>query len=356
MRTFNLKSSARHITEANFRSGEKIVGANGEINAGSREELLSRVVELAEMIGAGEMFTDLSHANMPETASVNSREELAAAYHDPKLWAEMGASLAAELNERTMRDGFMRTVFTRGTVEQGQYPRVRVRTPNVKAVVSKGVGHVYPQWVRDRYINVDEATYSANVRVLELDMQQGSADTLEDKFYEAQEQILVQEDRTTIALFRAATGVYNPATYFSGAFTPTILAGMTQTVTDWNLPAATLLFSNDIMTDFRVGTAFAEYYDPISKYEIIQTGRIGSMYGLQLLTDGFREENLKVLNRGEVFLMTSPEMLGVYTDRGPLQSNPVDSYSDGVAGRGWFIYEHLSNTLANAKGIATASR
>lgn len=355
MRHIAIKPKALHITEANFRnSGEKVVGRDGNINAGSTREVMAKLLEISQMIASGEMFTDVSHVATPDMPS--NAQVLAQAYNDPEAWAELGSDLAAEIQERLMRDGFMRTVFDRGEAQEGSIPRVRIRTPNVRAVVSRGPGQTYAQYVRDRYAQVDEFTVSSNVRVMDLEMHQGSGDILEDKFYEAQEQILVAEDRVVTGLFRAATGIYNAPTYFSGAFTPTVLQGLRQSITDWRLPASTFLFANDILSDLLVGNDFSTWFDPITKYEIVQTGRIGSLLGLSLITDGYREENLQVLNAGESYMLTAPNMLGVYTDRGPVRSEPVSAYADGVAARGWALSEHISAMLANAKGIASASR
>lgn len=356
MRKFNLSPSARHITEANFRgSNEKIVGRDGHINGGSVQEVAARILEIASMINSGDLFTDVSHSVTPDTA-VNARAELAAAYHDAEAWAELGTAITSEIQGRVLRDGFMRVLFDRGEVQEGATPRIRVRTPNVRAIVSKGVGMHHPQYVRDRYMPVDEFTIAANVRVEELEMHQGSGNILEDKFYEAQEQILVKEDKVAVGLLRAATGVYNPATYFSGAFTPVIMQGMREDLTAWSLPVSTFLFSIDLGSDMLVGSAFSDWYDPITKYDHIQSGRIGQLMGMNLITDGFREPNLQVLEQGEAFMTTTPGMLGGYTDRGPIMSRPVDSYPDGVAARGWYMNEHLSCALANAKGVVTASR
>lgn len=357
MRKFNVRPTARHITESNYRnSNEKIVGADGHINAGSTQEVMIKLAEIASMIGTGELYTDASHALTPETASTLSRADIEEAMADPALWAEVGTSITSEIQTRLMRDGFMRSFLSQGNVDEGATPRLRIRTPNTRAIIAKGLGENYAQYVNDRYMPVDEYTISANIRVENLAIHQGSGNILEDKFYEAQEQFLVKEDRVLVSQFRTATGMYNNATYFSGSFNPVIFAGLRETLTGWSLPASKFLFSNDILTDFMVGSDFSEYYDPITKYEIIQTGRVGSIFGLEMYTDGYREETLRVLNQGECFMTSSPEQLGAYTDRGPIQSNPVDSYSDGVAARGWFMFEYLSTAVANAKAVVTASR
>jgi len=355
MRKFNVKPKALHITEANFKgSNDKVVGHDGNINGGSVKEVMARLLEISQMITAGDMFTDVSHVATPDQAS--PREVLAAAYNDAGQWAELGSGLAAEITERTLRDGFMRSIFERGDVAEGSLPRIRVRTPGVRAIVTRGVGNIYPQYVRDRFLTVDEFTVSASPRILDLDMLQGSGDILEDKFYEGMEGILVTEDRIVVGLLRSASGMNNAPTFFSGSFNPVVLQGLRQSITDWKLPASKFLFANDILSDIMVGNDFSTWFDPITKYEIVQTGRIGNLLGLELITDGYREESLQVLNSGETFMLTNPESLGVYTDRGPVRSEPVNGYPDGVIARGWLLSEFLSCTLVNTKGVATASR
>lgn len=357
-----LRASARHITEATGRnSNEKIVGAGGEINAGSKRELMHKILEISQMISGGEMYTDVSHMNTPDTSNAaleDANAILEEAYHgDPHAeWAELGSGLAAELDERLMRDGFMRTIFSRGEVAENSIVRIRVRTPNVRGVVSRGVGTVYPQFVRDKYILADEFQISANPRVEELDMHQGSSDILEDKFYESQEQIMIGEDRTVHALMKASVGIYNAPIYFTGAFSPVVFQGLRQSVTDWNLPAQNLVFANDILSDMIVGNDFTTWFDPVTQYDILQTGRVGSLLGMNMITDGYREPTLQVLQKGEVFCTASPNYTGAYTDRGPVRSEPVTSYPDGIAARGWYVYEHISATLSNAKAVAMATK
>ena len=349
-----------HITEARFRgSEERIVGNDGHINAGSQQEVLNRILEIAQMVSSSEIQTDVSHRDAMDDGKTN-RQILEEAYHDGDSndWAELGSGLASELQTRMLRDGFMRSILERGDVAEGSIVRHRVRTPNVTAVASRGVAQTYPQYVRDRYMVVEEFTIDANPRVEELDMHQGSGDILEDKFYEAQEAILVQEDRTLIALLDATAGIHNTPIYFTGLVTPTIFRGMRQAISDWNLPAPTsMIMANDIMYDLQdENTSWISVLNPVTQYEILQTGRIGNIYGMDLITDGFREESLQVIDRGSLYATTAPNYLGSYTDRGPVRSNPRDQYDDGVPARGWYMYEHISAVIGNAKGATVAKR
>lgn len=360
----NLNRIAKqHITEARRGTSlTRFVGANNEINATDKRDLLKAFAELANQIASGDVYTDMS-GNAPPTQSsreiaAENREIVRSAYNDKTgpAWAELGSGIALELQNRIEREGFMRQVLARADVAEGSIPRIRIRVPNVRAVVARGVAQNWPQYVRDRYIAADEFTISANVRVEELDMHQGSADILEDKFYESQEAIAVQEDLVVKNLMDASVGIYNNVTYYSGAFTPALFQALRYNITRWRLPIGNFLFASDMISDFLVGTDFINFYDPISRYEMIQTGSIGSFFGSNFITDGFREPTLRVLNDGEVYATSLPEYTGAYTDRGPIQSSPQDSYADGVVARGWFMFEHISAVLGNAKAVAKGQR
>lgn len=119
---------------------------------------------------------------------------------------------------------------------------------------------------------------------------------------------------------------------------------------------STSIMSGDVMNDLLVGNDFSTYWDPVSKYQLLQTGNVGSVLGTSIITDGFREPNLRVLEDGELFFTSSPDFTGVYTDRGPIQSVPVDSYPDGSPSRGWSMAEFISAALANAKSVAIGMR
>lgn len=355
MRT-NQKRTVLHATEARFRNGDRIVGANGELNAANKNELIARLAELASLVAQGEVST-------AETASVETaaqrRQAFVDAYHSPTsdpAWAELGAAISQELTTRVEREGFMRSILERNEVMQGSVPRIRVRVPNVRAVVSRGPTQIWPQFVRDNYFTTDEFYITANPRVENIEITQGSSDILEDKFFEGLEAILVAEDRVVKGLMDAAQGIYNDPVYYAGDFTPAVLAQVMQLVTRHRLPASTIIFSNDLLTDLLTASAYSTWFDPISKYEIIQTGRVGRLLGLDMITDGYREPSLQVLEPGEFYITTTPNMLGGYTDRGPVESRPQDMFGMHVPARGWAMHEQISILLANARGVAKGKK
>jgi hypothetical protein len=47
---------------------------------------------------------------------------------------------------------------------------------------------------------------------------------------------------------------------------------------------------------------------------------------------------------------------GIYTDRGGVQSQPIDISHEQLPGRGWAMSELLSMSIANSRSVAKARR
>lgn len=340
-----------------FGSNERLVGSNGELNAGSNKELFSRIIELAGRHERGEFQLEAASSFDRSIKSKERREELLASYHDhtSARWAELGASVAAEISNRVTRMGFSRRMLTRADVATPGIARIRVPENNVEAVVSTGPTQVGYEVIRGKYIFPTEFYIQANPRVEQKDISQGSGDILEELFLDAQQAILIQEDRTYIAMVNAAAAIYNGITYFTGQLTPAVVAQLQENVNGWGLPISNLMLSMDLIKDINTGTAFNDWLEPVSRLEIILTGRLGTLLGMDIMTDGFRDPKLKVLEPGELIVSTLPENLGAYTDRGPVQAEPRVNDKD-FPGKGWYMFEEVSFTVANAKGIAKAKR
>jgi len=59
---------------------------------------------------------------------------------------------------------------------------------------------------------------------------------------------------------------------------------------------------------------------------------------------------------GEQFILGNPENLGQYTDRGGIDSLPLDGATEGIAGRGWMMSEYVSMLVANSRAVAKGKR
>jgi hypothetical protein len=338
---------------------DMLVGRDGHLSAYDQKDLFRTISHLMAAAADGSIDTaDAQPAQAKANAARQRREMLTAAFADKKSgqWAELGSTIAGQITESADREGFMRRMLAKNDLQLGNVPRIRVRRKNVTAVVMSTPSMLQPQYARENYLFPPEFTVSANIRVEQREMNQGSGDLLEEKFYEAQEQVMVQEDRMWKKLADAVVGIDHQLKYLVGGLNPTSLTEMRTELSRFNIAPLNCLMAADFWNDITGNTQFSAWFDPVTKYEIVTTGELGQMLGLTFITDGFRQEQLKVLESGEMYIVGDPMMHGGYTDRGPVQSQEVNNYSDGVAARGWFMYEDLSMVIANARSLIKGKR
>jgi len=79
---------------------------------------------------------------------------------------------------------------------------------------------------------------------------------------------------------------------------------------------------------------------------------------MSTLTDAYREPQIKVLNQGELYITTSPEYHGAYTDRGPLSTVEINhaALGDNVPARGWSFSELISMIILNNRSVVKGIR
>lgn len=346
---FRSDMSAKHITEANLSgSTSKLVGSHGELNCSDKGEVVKVLKQLASALESKEIARP-----MQATAEKKAerRAALIEAMASDSQWSELGAALSSALYTTANREGFMRRLFARQELAQGNVPRIPVKFKNTQAMVAAGAGQVIPTNLRDKYVMPPEFYIEANLWIEERELAQGTGDQLEDKFYEGQEAIQVQEDRYWKKLCDQSIGVCNNLQILGGGLDPDSLALMKEQVVRWALPAANLLFSVDGLNDLN-GTVFGGWFDPVTQYEVVLSGTIGRLSGMQITTDAYREPMLKVFNRGEFYITSTPEYHGGYTDRGPLQSKAKDSTGEGMGpARGWYMFELMSMVMHNARSF-----
>lgn len=356
----HIKPKATHIATASVE-GSRLFNAQGELNATSKKDALERVLAAIMGLGDGQFLTDDQELASQKVATpAEKRELLLAAYHanDGQAWAELGANIAGRLTETNNRDGFARRFMIRGDLVIGNRPRFEVDVKNVTAVKAIGTGQTAQVYVRDKYIEVDEIQFVANPFILENDLNQGSGDLLDKAYLNGLEQIQRQEDILFRQQLLDSAGALNANSqiYLTGAFSALYLTEMHETLGSWGLTAATLLMTTDILSDIIGQSGFTDWFDPVSKYEMIQTGKIASVLGMDIVTDGYRHKRMRVLQKGEVFAMAAPEQLGGYTDRGPVTSVPTGPQHTGTIGKGWMMHESYSSVLANAAAVVSARR
>lgn len=341
-------------------SAESWFGRGGELNASNNIDAIQSFANLMAEVAAGRVkFQD---PNLAETATMTSAERrdlLATTYYDQTTaaWAETGAAIGATLYETATREGFMRRFLEKGDLQQGSIPRVQVRFQNVQAIVATSATTAQPQLAEQKYIYPPEFYIMGNVRVEERDIAQGAPDIMDDTYAKAIEQVNVQEDRSYISLLDKTVGGANPMFLLSGGMTPANIAAARTPILTWGLPAEHLLLSADFWTDIAGNAAaFGNLFSPVTQYELVQTGFIGTLLGMGITTDGFRDPQQRVLASNDMYIISSAVNHGAFTDRGPVNSKPIDTYPDGIPARGWFFYELLTQTVVNSRSVVKCRR
>jgi hypothetical protein len=330
---------------------------SGEFNAYSKKDLLHSISEMMAMSQRGELRQSSTSAE--KAAERQERQEiLASAINDPQLWQALGAQMATQIQEQRDRQGFMRKLLVGNTIKQGDVARISIQTYDATAVVATSSSNVAHQILRTNggAVPVSEFEIIANLRVENIDLQQVGGDLLDRCYNQGVQATMVAEDRLLKKAFDETVGLKNPITYVAGALTPAVLATLRQQVAGWGLPATSALLAADYWTDIMGDPAFGQFLDPVTKYDLVTNGSIATLAGMELITDSFRNPNQKVLNKGEFYVVTSPENLGGYTDRGGITAVPTSGSDSGNTTRGWMLSEVLGMMVAVPRGIAKACR
>lgn len=334
--------------------------STGEINASSVKDAMKVIGEMMQAVASGEMVhgRELSTREEALASSEARRQVLAEAMSDPtgQKWAALGASLAQQINEQNDREGFVRKLCVGNTLRQGEIQRVPMPAHDTIAVVATSASSVGYQTIRQRVFTPDEFEIQANVRVENLDIQQVNGDLLDHAYNDGLQAIMVGEDRLWKKAVDSTVGVVNNLELIAGELTTKNLGRLRQSIARWNLPATHILLSNDYWADVIGSNDFATFFDPITKYDLVLNGQIGTLVGMNIITDAFRQPNQKVLNPGEIYVVASPENHGAYSTRGGIQSSPTNGADQGNSTRGWFMTEPFSLTIANVRSVVKGRR
>lgn len=332
---------------------ELAIGRDGMINASSVADLLNNMNLMMQAAAQGQVTkkAKLSPAERQKRLGV-----LTAAWGNKDKWEVLGASIAEAIKSQGDREGFLRRLVNGAPLEQGQMPRVPMPAHDAVAVVATSSASVEYQIIRNKVFTPVEFSITANLRVENIELQQVSGDLLDNVYNQGLEAVMVAEDRLWKQAADATVGLENNLQYITGQLTPDILSAIRTGVTQWNLPASTMLLANDLWNDIIGNSNFHSLFDPVTRYDLVLNGSIGTIFGMEVITDAFRQPNQKVLERGEIYVVASPENHGTYTDRGGITPTPVDGSQTGTSTRGWFMEEFFSLVIANPRSVQAARR
>jgi hypothetical protein len=340
-------------------SDERFVGANGEFNASSMRELVATITTLQSEISKGNVLNPTTEKRHQRVQKIMAeRKDLikaATSGRDPQAWQALGAVLGDEILTAGEREGFATNLLLQKNLGAGEIARFKVREKQVTGWQAISPTRIAPSVIRQGYVYPEEFYINANIQVEEKEILQNPGDILEEKLAEGIEQTMVIEDRIFKGALDRSANTANDLVYYN-SFTPTVMQSMKTQVSEWGLNVGSMVLAFDVWNDIIADNEFVAFFDQISKHEIVVNGSLASILGVNLITDGFREPHLKVLNRGEVYILAQPNELGGMTSRGDLITEPTRGYNMGQPWRGWFQTRLRSLVIGNSRGVVRAQR
>jgi len=338
-------------------SAEPIVASNGEINASNKVDLMKGIAQLMALASAGDIKStheEKAVASMAEQKQVLA-EAVTAGVHSDAFMA-LGETMAAQVNETLGREGFSRKLLQFRQLSNGDVLKVRLRKRDTLAFVTTSNPNVIASVARQQFAIPDMFNLSCNVNIEKIEMAQDTGDLLQDRYEDALEQMMCAEDRVFLKLAREASGSYNTPFGFSD-FTPTVCSSMRTAIqSNGGIPVTQMLISFDIWNDIIAQPEFTAWYSEIAKHELVLEGNLGTLMGMNIITDGYRIDTLKVLPERTVYMFGAPETLGVIGQWGDMSVDSVNKANDGQARVGWFISAIEAMCLGNARAIVRGQK
>jgi len=326
-----------------------------EVNAYSTDDLMKQIGRLIEAHQSGDIKRVT--ASVSEEDRAKKEALVTAALNDTEGvgWRALGEVMAEEIQTAMDREGFARKLLITKDLDRGEVGRVPIKEKNVMAWYMTTDANVPASVVRQNYVYPPEFYLTANILIETRELQQSPVDLLDEKYSEGLEQVMVGEDRVfKILADRSATTV-NDIVYYN-VFTPAIFSTLVSSIRAWNIPCTSAVIAYDLWNDMIGDATFSNWFDPVTKREMILNGLLGNILGVEIITDAFREPNLHVLNTGEVYFCGAPKTLGAITKRQDVTSDPINNYNNDRPQKGWFISAIEGMTLANSRAIAKGMR
>jgi hypothetical protein len=335
---------------------ESAVAGNGEINAGSKRELMQAISSLQRAVAVGDVRQASAQEQYGDVVSAR-RELVEAAYADKngEGWQVLGEVIGEEIWETLGREGFARKTLLIKPLGKGETGRLRVRRKDVISFFATSDPNVIASSVRQYYIYPPEFYMIAHITIEDKEIEQASGDLLDDKYQDGLEQIMVNEDNVWRNLVNAAAGASNDLFLFN-TFTPTVFSTMRTQIARWGIPVTGAVIAFDLWDDIIADTEFSTWFDPVSKHEIVLEGSLGSILGVNLITDAFRHDTLQVLQPGEVYFVGAPQTLGGITQRKELATESINKYNQGKPERGWFMETIEGMSIVNSRAVTRGNR
>ena len=336
-------------------SAEPIVGNNGEFNASTTQEAIKCMAAFLDMVRKGEVKKQEDNV-----VTAAERKQLLAnavtAGVGSDAYIAVGEALVSQVNETLGREGFSRRFMQYRQMNNGEVFKVRLRKRDTLAFVTTSNPNTIASVARQPFASPDMFNLSCNVKVEKIEIAQDTGDLLQDRYEDALEQMMCAEDRVFLKMAKEASSIYNPSFGFTD-FTPTVCSKMQTAIqSNGGIPVTQMLISYDIWNDIKSNPEFTAWFSEIAKHELVLEGQLGTLMGMNIVTDSYRIDTLQVLPQNTVYMFGAPETLGVIGQWGDMAVDSTNYSNQGQACCGWFLNSIEGMCLGNARAVVRGER
>jgi hypothetical protein len=325
-----------------------------EINASSNRDLMRQI---SAMIGNARSDQPMKMRETDPNKVKARHAEFKAAYGSPSPgnFQVIGEVMSDEIWETLGREGFTNKLLALQNITKGDTGRVKVRKKDVTAWQVTTDVKVQENRIRQDWVYPPEYYILCFILIEDKEVEQSSADILDEKFQDGLEAILVKDDNITRSLLNRSITSFNDVVYYTN-FNPTVFTTTRTQVNRWGTPAQTMVLAFDVWDDIIADPDFVAWFDPVTKHELVLEGHLGRILGVELITDALRYPTLQVLQPGEVYILGSPITVGTKVIRKELESRAIDQYNIGRPARGWFMHMIQGTIIVSGRSTAGCKR
>lgn len=336
-----------------YSNSTRLVDASGTYNADSTADLMRVVDDLVKARLSGHIAqTGQMQRNAEAEAQATALVE--AAYADQSTggpFKVLGEVITDEIVETMGRLGFTSKVLAFKSIPEGQVAQIKIKVKDVLAYQIMDDAETIESFVTGRFYQPKHYYLASKIKFEEGTVHEWGSSLIEEKHNDGVEALMVRDDNITKALLDAAAPVRNNVVAFN-ALTPNVYSELLTQVSRWAIPVPHCILAIDLWNDIRADSDWQRFYSPIEKHTLAEEGKLGKLMDVELITDGFLYDSLRVLDPGEIFMLGMPAALGIKTERIPLTSKPLEFHLLGDIARGWMIYNYQSSAVLNSRGVA----
>jgi len=335
-------------------NAEPIVSNSGALNASSQQDLIGQIKKLVNASANGQIRPGY---DAMKAIAEDHKELIEAAKADKNgpAFQALGQAIGDEVWITENRQGFARKVLLVKPMQKGIEGKIRVRQKDVMAFMATGPSTAIESRVRQDYVYPKEFKIQARTLIDIVQLRQDTGDLLEDKYVDMLENIMVTEDRLLKRLADRAAQVRNDLVVFNN-LSPQVFSSMRTQIGSWNITPATAIIAFDLWDDLITDPTFTTWYSPVEQHQIILEGKLGSLLGVEIFTDGYRWETQRVLYPGEIYMFGKPETVGGLLQGQELIAEPINKYNLGEASTGWFMAQSEAMAIVNSLAVVRGTR